>query len=101
MVQLLTWLDVLDYNLIFGTLKDGFLEINSLALNNCFSYRNVFQNGVNTLSKMVLKTRFLFCFVCHKSQNVMSKSRMCLCSHSRNVAVDKLDLSGSRIVGVA
>ena len=25
-------------NVIFGTLTDGSLEINSLALNNCFSY---------------------------------------------------------------
>ena len=24
-------------------------------LNNCFSHRNLFQNGVNALSKMVLK----------------------------------------------
>ena len=36
-------------------LKDGSLEINTLALNNCFSYRNVFKNGVNALSKMVFK----------------------------------------------
>ena len=47
---------------IFGTLKDS-LEINSLALNNCFNYyRNVFQNGVNALSKMVLKKLFFFFF---------------------------------------
>ena len=39
----------------FETLTDGSLEINSLALNNCFSYRNVYQNGANVLSKMVLK----------------------------------------------
>ena len=31
---------------MFGTLKDGSLQIDSLALNNCFSYRNVFQNSV-------------------------------------------------------
>ena len=43
---------------MFGTLKDGSLEINPLALNNCLSYRNVFQNGVNALSKMVWKSRF-------------------------------------------
>ena len=43
---------------MFGTLKDGSLEINSLALNNCFSYRNIFQNDVNALSKMVLKNLF-------------------------------------------
>ena len=28
---------------IFVTLKDNSLEINSSAMNNCFSYRNVFQ----------------------------------------------------------
>ena len=43
---------------IFGTLKDGTLQINSLASNNNFSYRNVFQNGVNALSKWFLKTWF-------------------------------------------
>ena len=36
------------------------LQINSLALNNYFSYRNGFQNGVNALSKMVLKNAFFF-----------------------------------------
>ena len=36
---------------IFGTLKDDSLRINISALNNCFSHRNVFQNGINTLSK--------------------------------------------------
>ena len=38
---------------IFGTLKDVSLLINTLALNICFSYRNMFQKGVNTLSKIV------------------------------------------------
>ena len=38
---------------IFGALKDGSLLINSLASNICFSYRNMFQNGVDTLSKIV------------------------------------------------
>ena len=33
----------------------------SLALNNCFGYRNIFQNGVNALSKMVLKTCLFVC----------------------------------------
>ena len=40
-------------------MKDGSLEINSLVqnvLSNCLSYRNVFQNGVNALSKTVFKT---------------------------------------------
>ena len=37
---------------IFGTLKDGSLLINTLASNICFSYRNMFQNGVDALSKI-------------------------------------------------
>ena len=38
---------------IFGTLKDGSLLVNTLASNICFSYRNMFQNGVDALSKIV------------------------------------------------
>ena len=38
---------------IFGTLKDGSLLINTLASNICFSSGNIFQNGVDTLSKIV------------------------------------------------
>ena len=38
---------------IFGTLKEGSLLINTLASNICFSYRNMFQNGVDALSKIV------------------------------------------------
>ena len=38
---------------IFGTLKDGSLLINTLSSNICFSYRNMFKNGVNALSKIV------------------------------------------------
>ena len=38
---------------IFGTLNDGSLLISTLASNICFSYRNKFQNGVDTLSKIV------------------------------------------------
>ena len=38
---------------IFGTLKDGSLLINTLASNICFSYRNIFQNGVDALPKIV------------------------------------------------
>ena len=39
--------------IIFGTLKDGSLLINTLASNICFSYRNIFQNGVDALPKIV------------------------------------------------
>ena len=49
---------------IFGTMKDGNLENNRLALNIFFSDRNVYQNGVNTLSEMVLKNGFVCLFVC-------------------------------------
>ena len=38
---------------IFGTLKNGSLLINTLASNICFSYRNIFQNGVDALPKIV------------------------------------------------
>ena len=38
---------------IFGTLKDESLLINTLASNICFSYRNMFENGVDALSKIV------------------------------------------------
>ena len=38
---------------IFGTLKDGSLLINTLASNVFFSYRNIFQNGVDALPKIV------------------------------------------------
>ena len=38
---------------IFGILKDGRLLINTLASNICFSYRNIFQNGVDALPKIV------------------------------------------------
>ena len=38
---------------IFGTLNGGSLLINTLASNICFSYRNMFQNGVDALSKIV------------------------------------------------
>ena len=39
--------------IVFGTLKDGSLLINTLASNICFNYRNMFQNGVVVLSKIV------------------------------------------------
>ena len=46
----------------FWNTENDSLEISSLALNSCFSYKNVFQNGVNSLSKMVNH------FFCHKAQ---------------------------------
>ena len=36
----------------FGTLNDGSLLIHMFASNNCFSDRNVFQNGIHALSKI-------------------------------------------------
>ena len=38
---------------IFRTLEDGSLLINTLASNICFSYRKMFQNGIDALSKIV------------------------------------------------
>ena len=46
--------DVTSMFLLFGTLKDGSLHINNLASNNCVNYRNVSQNGVNALSKLII-----------------------------------------------
>ena len=36
----------------FGTLKDENLLIDNFALNNSFSDRNIFKNGVDALSKI-------------------------------------------------
>ena len=47
---------------IFGTLKDGSLLTDALSSNICFRYRNMFQNGVDALSKKL--TPF-----CQKAQN--------------------------------
>ena len=66
LVQLLTWLHVSDYH-NFGTMKDDSLLNNILAWNNCLCHRNIFQNGINIISKMV--TTFCqksskFCIFC-------------------------------------
>ena len=36
---------------IFGKTKDGSLELNTLASWNCFTFRNLFQNGANDMSE--------------------------------------------------
>ena len=41
--------------IIFVTLKDSSLKSNGLPLNNSLGYKNVLQNGVKALSKLVLK----------------------------------------------
>ena len=46
--------------IILGTPINGSLKIIILPSNNCFSDRNVLQNGVNALSKMVSKNS-VFC----------------------------------------
>ena len=53
LVQLLNLITRGGTTVVFGTLEDGSLQINNLTSNNCFSYLNVFQNGVNALSKMI------------------------------------------------
>ena len=57
LVQLLTYSYTCRITVIFGTLKDCSHQINSWALDSWFSYRNVFQNSINALSKMILKSR--------------------------------------------
>ena len=37
---------------IFSTLKDESLLSNTFASNNCFTYGNIFQNGIDALSKI-------------------------------------------------
>ena len=39
--------------MIFGKVKDDSLSIHAIALNHCLCHRNVFENGVNTISKII------------------------------------------------
>ena len=55
-------------SIIFGAVKDSSLKMYSLSLNNCSRYRNVLQNGVNSLAKVVEKKNSGFC---PKAQNVV------------------------------
>ena len=55
----------IDYRYFWYTERCSF-QINSLALNNCFSDRNVLQNGVIALSKMVF---FFKPFFCQEAEN--------------------------------
>ena len=73
----LTWLHVSDYrSLVFWTLKDTSLKINSLALNNnFFSHRNGLQNGVNALPKTVFKDP-VFCQKKKKKKKKPSRFRV-------------------------
>ena len=50
---------------IFGITKDGSLESYNLASCNCFTCRNLFQNGANDMSEcLTFETAF-----CKKAQN--------------------------------
>ena len=77
--NLVTRIYVSDYR-IFRTLKYGSLEINSLALNNCFGYRNVFQ-WHQRLAKMVSTTRFFFFFFLSKNSKFCEVWTIRLCSN--------------------
>ena len=49
----------------FGITKDGSLVLNTLASWNCFTCRNLFQNGANDMSEcLTFETAF-----CKKAQN--------------------------------
>ena len=41
---------------IYGIMKDRSLLIHSLAPLNCFTYRNLFQNGVNDMGKIMVNS---------------------------------------------
>ena len=51
--------------MIFGTVKGNSLKIDSLPIKYGCSYKDVLENGVNFLSKMVLKNLGF----CQKPQN--------------------------------
>ena len=54
-----------DTTVIFGITKDGSLVFNTLASRNCFTCRNLFQNGANDMSEsLTYETAF-----CKKAQN--------------------------------
>ena len=65
LLQLLTWLNISVTIIILGIMKDGSLLsffgimkdlsllMYSSASFNCFTYRNLFQNGANDMSEMV------------------------------------------------
>ena len=48
----LYWVTCVGFPWFFGTMKDASLLINIFASNHCFSYRNIFQNDVDALSKL-------------------------------------------------
>ena len=58
-----------DWPYLFGTLKDGCLKINSLSLDNCFSYETSCKM-TSTLCQKFLKTFFCL-FVCEKALNYL------------------------------
>ena len=52
---------------IFGITKVGSLVLNTLASWNCFTYKNLFQNGANDMSEcLTCETAF-----CKKAQNLV------------------------------
>ena len=63
-------LHLADYTVIFGALRYGSLQINSLELNNGFRCKNVFQSGVDVLTKIIKH----FLCVCE-----------CVCSSNRTI----------------
>ena len=79
MLTLITWTTVLK------KLKDVCLQINSLASSDCFSCRNVLQNGVDALSKMVKKFVVAVVVVVVVIVVVFSQGAQILCSSDHTV----------------
>ena len=86
--------------MIFGTLQDSSLKNDSLSWNNCFSYRNVLQTGVNALSQMVLKISVS----CQKAQNFVhlelcnfAQTSLACCPNMYQIIYEKLTTSGVSI----
>ena len=59
LMTLLTLFHVSEYHNFWKTARWYIWKINDLPLTNCFSYRNILQNGVKSLSKMLKKKKRL------------------------------------------
>ena len=71
LLQLLPWLHVLDYR-NFRKMKDESLLIHNLALLNCFTYRSIFRNGANNMSKIMKMVNMVNDFLSKKLQILCS-----------------------------
>ena len=76
---------------IFGITKDRSLESNNLAIRNCFTCRNLFQNGANDMSEcLTFETAF-----CKKAQILYSSDHPILIKFRQlvvNIVIKELQM---------